>query len=258
MPPNPYWNCALAITVIMTSMLASTLFILAMTFERCYSILWPHRVAAFNTLGKAKIAIVLIIIFSILFSIPNLYFSDYKGKRCIFNKSSIPNVQIYAWFSYTLHFALPFVLLSVMNFIIIIKLQQRSNFTKKSKSHSKGQTGSHTIHNSEKQIYTMLLLVTFAYLVLVTPGQIYAALYSNVIAPKIKTARVYVGIYLFYHIGHKLAPTNNAINFFLYVISGHKFRDDLLSLLLFWKRKKNDTSPSHLSLSQETSRGMIT
>ena len=104
----------------------------------------------------------------------------------------------------------------------------------------------------------MLLLVTFAYLVLVTPGQIYAALYLNVIAPKIKTARVYVGIYLFYHIVHKLAPTNNAINFFLYVIFGHKFRDDLLSLLIFWKRKRNDISPSHLSLSQETRRSMIT
>ena len=194
--PDPYWHCALAITTIMTSMLTSTLLILAMTFERCYCIIQPHQAASFNTIRKAKMSIIFIVIFSALFSIPNSLFSDYKGSRCIFNKSSIPNVQIYAWFSYTLHFVLPFILLSVMNSIIIFKLQKRSNFTMKSKIQNAIQTTSHKVTNSEKQIYTMLLLVTFAFLVLVTPGQIYVALYSNVIAQRIKTPGM-SSIYIF-------------------------------------------------------------
>ena len=39
---------------------------------------------------------------------------------------------------------------------------------------------------------------------------------------------------------HKLHFTNNAVNFFLYVISGRKFRSDLIKLLNCKKNKHND------------------
>ena len=40
----------------------------------------------------------------------------------------------------------------------------------------------------------------------------------------------YAGYHLFYHIGNKTYFTNHGINFFLYVISGTKFREDLRKL----------------------------
>ena len=121
MPPNRYWNCAIANTTILSSMLASTLLIIAMTFERCYSIVKPHKAASFNTTQKAKITIAGVCIFSSLYNIPNVLFSNYQGTRCIVNTSSIPNVQNYAWLSFTINFALPFILLLLMNCVTIFK-----------------------------------------------------------------------------------------------------------------------------------------
>ena len=121
-----YWYCATANTVILTSTLTSTFLIIVMTFERCYSIVKPHKAASFNTTKKAQMTILFVCIFCILFNIPNLFFSDARNNRCISNKRSIPNVQIYAWLSYTISFVLPFVLLLTMNCIIIYKLSERS------------------------------------------------------------------------------------------------------------------------------------
>ena len=226
-----YWYCSAANTTILTSTLASTFLIIVMTFERCYSIVKPHKAASFNTARKAKITILSVCIFCILFNIPNLFFSEAINNRCISNKRSIPNVQIYAWLAYAISFALPFVLLLTMNCIIIFKLRERSRLSIAiSKGQIQSQSEGQKMKSSEKQIYTMLLLVTFSYLILVTPMKTYSALYSSVIAPRIKTSQLYAGIFLYYHIAHKLFSTNNAINFFLYVMSGQKFRDDLLSL----------------------------
>ena len=45
-----------------------------------------------------------------------------------------------------------------------------------------------------------------------------------------ESPKIYAGYYFFFHFGFKLYYTNNGINFFLYVISGKKFRSDLVRL----------------------------
>ena len=82
--------------------------------------------------------------------------------------------------------------------------------------------------NAEMQIFVILLLVTFAFLILTTPGYmmlLYVMLFYQTESPK-----AFAGYYLFYNIGQTTYYTNNAINFFLYVISGQKFRIDLRNL----------------------------
>ena len=82
--------------------------------------------------------------------------------------------------------------------------------------------------NAEMQIFVTLLLVTFEFLILTTPG--YMMLLYTMLFDYTKTSKAFAGYYLFYHIGQKTYYTNNAINFFLYVISGQKFRTDLINL----------------------------
>ena len=53
--------------------LSSTGFILAMTFERFYSIIRPHKTASFNTFKRAQITIACIILLSILFDVPHVF-----------------------------------------------------------------------------------------------------------------------------------------------------------------------------------------
>ena len=48
----------------------------------------------------------------------------------------------------------------------------------------------------------------------------------------VNTPRGFATFYFIYHLGEKSYYTNYAINFFLYVIFGQKFRTDLVNLFL--------------------------
>ena len=230
MPPNPYWNCKLANTAMFTSMMWSTLFILSMTFERFYGIVRPHKAASFNTVKKAKITIVSCVIFSLLFNLPHLFLSTDHGVRCIPYGAPLPYVEVYYWLSFTVSFILPFIFLLTMNGFIIHTLKARStNFGKQGQGQSEGQTT--RMKSTEKQIYVTLLLVTFGFLVLTTPA--YLLLLYILLIGYGDTPRKFAGYYLFYHVAQKTLFTNNAINFFFYVMSGQKFRTDLLKLFRY-------------------------
>ena len=56
-----------------------------------------------------------------------------------------------------------------------------------------------------------------------------------------KSPRSFAQYYLIYNIGQKTYYTNYGINFFLYVISGQKFRSDLMNL---FKLNTNEIRPS--------------
>ena len=59
--------------------------------------------------------------------------------------------------------------------------------------------------------------------------------------------KTYAGYLLFHSAAQKLHYTNFGINFYLYVISGSKFRADLLTLVLKKKMSQNNTSVSTIS-----------
>ena len=86
---------------------------------------------------------------------------------------------------------------------------------------------------SDKQIVIILLLVTFSYLALTTPG--YVMLLLTMYVDFQTSPKAFADFFLLYNVSQKLYYTNNGINFLLYVISGQKFRQDLIGL--FVKRK---------------------
>ena len=79
-PPDQYLYCAVSTMFLWNSSLCNALFILSMTFDRFYSIIRPHKAASFNTVKRAKITIVSIIIFSTLFNVPYLFAMTTNGR----------------------------------------------------------------------------------------------------------------------------------------------------------------------------------
>ena len=228
MPPNQRWFCAIATVVLWAAGLSSTLFILSMTFDRFYSIIRPHKAASFNTVKRAKITIVSIITGSILFNIPYFYAVTNVGRSCLADQSKIWQI-VYHWLSYVVQFAIPFVSLLSMNSVIIHTLRKRSNLIMKPEVRSdQGHGQNSKIKTSEKQTYAILLLVAFSFFILITP--LYVCLLYMRFVDFTKTPKSYAEFYLFYNIAHKMFFTNNGINFFLYVISGRKFRNEVLHL----------------------------
>ena len=129
----------------------------------------------------------------------------------------------------------------MMNTVIIHTLRKRSAKIK-TRSGGQGQTEGENVKNTERQITIMLLLVTFGFLILSTPGYVMLS-YTNYIDVR-KSAHTFAGYYLFYNVGQKTYYSNYGINFFLYVISGKKFREDLIKLFSCPKQTADVTSNS--------------
>ena len=155
-PPNPFWYCSIIITVLFMTMLVSSLLLVAMTFDRFYSIIRPHKAASFNRIRRTRTIIICTVLFSIVFNIPHLFVSDNEGFQCTpFGRA---NTQMYGkffyWFSSIVGFALPFVLLLSMNSVIIHKLRTRSS--------RNAERGSRSRKIWEKFRYTNFYHVTFS------------------------------------------------------------------------------------------------
>ena len=240
MPPNQYWFCTLNNTILFTSMLDSTLLIISMTFDRFYSILRPHKAASFNTVKRAKVTTICIIIFCIIFNIPHLFISSHDGAQCLpyGNNMQYLHTQFYYWLSFNINFALPFVSLLIMNCFIIYSLRHRAI---RNISQGHGQIQGQKAKSAESQIYVILLLVTFAFLILTTPG--YILFLYIMFADFHRSAVDFAGFYLFYNVAQKAHYTNHGINFFLYVLSGSKFRTDLIKL---FKSKAKTARENHV------------
>ena len=246
MPPDHDWHCKIGHTVLFTSTFCSTFFILSMTFDRFYSIIMLHKAASFNTVKRAKITVMCIILFSILYHIPHMFIKSTVSSQCVPYSGAIMTDygKFYYWFTYAISYILPFVLLLIMNSVIIHTLRQRVNWTKMSsevQGQSQGQAegqGS-KIKTSEKHIYATLLMVSFMFIVLTSPACVFVG--CMMFVDFTKTSTRFAGYHLFYHVGQKALYTNNAINFFLYVASGNKFRNDLINL---FRRRKSVQNPS--------------
>ena len=241
-PPDQTWHCTLVIVVMFTSVMCSTLFIMSMTFDRFYSIIRPHKAASFNTIKRAKITISCIVMFAIIFNIPHFYLSLSEGRSCIPNGKGRESAhgQFYYWLSFVFTFAFPFVALLIMNCVIIDTLRNRSRNTL-TNDKSQGQNKV-KIKTSERQVYIILLLVTFRFLILSSPSYVFM-LYSMLYNYR-KSPYSFAGFYLYYNVAQKLHYTNSGINFFLYVISGQKFRADLIKLFRCVKQNEHSQNAS--------------
>ena len=238
--PTQLWFCRAAAAMVFTSSLCSTLFLVGMTFERFYSIIRPHKAALFNTVKRAKISVVCIIVFSIVYNFPHWFVTsdDGESRNCVLFASARKSLYgiIYYWVSNILSYFLPFVILLIMNSVIIHTLNKRMKSMKITKrrggqlegqGQSEGQSGK--TKTSEIQVFVILLLVTFAFLILNSPPYMYY-LYAQLVDYK-KSPYHFAAYYLFFSVSQKSRYTNYAINFYLYVMSGQKFRTDLVILL---------------------------
>ena len=91
MPPDQHWFCIIQGTLAFVGITNVVLLLISMTFERFFSIMLPHKAASFNTVKRAKITIIGIVVGSIIFNVPHHYWkftitrkihhapSDFKG-----------------------------------------------------------------------------------------------------------------------------------------------------------------------------------
>ena len=140
-----------------------------------------------------------------------------------------------------------------MNSVIIYTIQRRSKFkVLRTVSQGQGQGDGQPVKmkSTERQICVTLLSVTFGFLILTTPT--FSVMLYTIISDFKKSPKLFANFYLAYHIAHKTYYTNHGINFFLYVMSGRKFRKDLIMLFACNKEPSNETQNSNISVPMTT------
>ena len=194
------------LTVVFTSNLWGVFLILAMTFDRFYGIIRPHKASSVNTVKKAKMTCICIILFGIIYNIPHIFITLDVGYGCLpYGKAfEFAYGQLYYWLSFVVNYMFPFVALLVMNSFIIHTIRNRENL-------AAGQSEYHQ-KSSDTQIFIILLLVTFSFLSLTTPW--YMSFLLNMTTDFSQfPIKFQAGINLFDAITEKTWYTNSAINF---------------------------------------------
>ena len=243
--------------------------ILAMTVDKYIAIKWPHRAAIYSTPKKAKLTLLGVLIFSLIYNTRHIFMSSLVGGKCRGYVHGGLIAEVLTWITFIVNGIIPISMLIYMNFVII---QTVKNSSKMFESTSQFKRESHTnmgmdkkqkkMKNVESQLTIMLLLVTILYLVLQIPTYIRNIYVKFVI---LNTPSKYVSSILSLMITYALFITSNGINFFLYCISGQKFRQDLKEMLCYDGKicksctnalKGENESQSHqvftLSVSQNT------
>ena len=107
-----------------------------------------------------------------------------------------------------------------------------------------------TMKSAQNQLTTMLLLVTTLFLILLLPTYIrfiYAAFWISDTPSKYATSLAFI------EISYKLYVTNSGINFFLYCISGRKFRNDLKEIVCCITRSPSSSASEESCACTKTS-----
>ena len=247
-PPDQFWHCAFVNTTFSFTSMCSSYSIISMTFERFYSIIRPHKAASFNTVNKAKKIISCTVLCSIIFSIPHVFVTVLNGKDCVPYVGGFRDTYgvLYYWISLIVHFIFPFISLLVRNSVIIHTLRNRNIFGKPGQGQGQSQNEGQgpKVRSSEKHTVVTLLLVTFAFLILSTPSYVFLSLMTTPDNSKRTPFSAAVSHLLLGIVGN-MHNTNSGINFFLYVLSGRKFRADLLKLFKCHGRHQTNQSASN-------------
>ena len=219
-----------------------TFIICAMTFDKFFAIKFPHRSVSFSTVKRTKMVIFGIFIFCIIYNIPYIFLTKLlPGPLCTryVGKSW---VSIYFWFSFAINCVTPFCLLLTFNSIIINEIRSRNKFfrnrTVNSKT-SKDEGKEENMKGIERQLSLMSIMVATAFLLCMTPIYIRHIL-NSLINWKASPHR-FAKFVLFYVVTHELYYSNSAVNFYLYCISGSKFRNDLFNIFSCCKEKPKRT-----------------
>ena len=246
MGPDQLGYCKILIYISSVVTACSTYFIVFMTFERFYSIIRPHKAASFNTVKKAKITISCIVIVSVIGNSVWFSMTESIGRECMIVSNDNLSLIFYL-LGTIISYLLPFVFVIIMNSFVIYTLRRRS---KNNLQRSKCQGQSQGDKQYQRQIYVMLLLVPFAFLVMTTPVYVTILWQSFNFRP---TPKLIATSYFLFSVTDKIYFTNNGINFFLYVMSGQKFRTDLRNLFTYCKSQNSNPQSIRISEAQTIS-----
>ena len=240
-------ECKIAAYFDKISLQTATYQVLAMTFDKYIAIKLPHKAATYSTPRRAKFIILGIFFFTFIFNIPHLFVANLLGYECLSYLVGGAITKVYSWITFIVNGIFPFSMLIYMNYVIVQTVRKsREMFTIRDTNQGM-YSRQRTMKSAENQLTIMLLLVTLLFTILLIPTYIRFIYLTSVTSDT--PAKLARSVLLF-QITYKLYVTNNGINFFLYCISGRKFRNDLKEILCCARKPSHTITEISKSQSQ--------
>lgn len=249
------FGCKLHLFLIYDAFLCSSWFLVAVTVERFISVWFPHKVRAFCSPRNAGAVIAIILVCLLL---PNLHWfygvtlnkktsnnSQQEFACGLTNNSSYSKFfALYEWIYLCVFSLIPLAIISLANVLIILKLLGRKFKTRIQVAPNIGLVV--TRRDKVSQLTVMLLTVNTVFIICTPPLSIYN-IWEDDWKERAQTDHDEAVIKVWWAVVNMLAYLNTTLNFFLYFLSGPKFRNQVKD---FFCRRRNITGT--LSTSQHT------
>ena len=261
----------------------SSWLLVAVTVERLLSVVMPHRIKTISTCRVAMIFITSVVVSVLLLNVFFLFGIGYALVEAETQRQQRPvyhncwpknenylnyNNDVWPWIDFCVAFAIPFLFLTICNTIIIVKLAKTRLFRRRM---SVGQ-GLRTIEKDNKVVTVLLICLCILFLVSMGPVSIYfigmpywrkdilsrpVSSFEDAINQKADMEYL-----VFWHaIVNCVGYLNSTCNFIFYVLSGSKFRREIIRLICCRKSGLESvfgtSTSTRLSLSKASTRSSI-
>ena len=225
-------TCKLVLFLVYVSGVLSAWTLVAMTVQRAVCVLWPHRANVLCTAGKSKVIVVSMVLFITVIHAHILYgFSVFliTGKRSC---NAIPEYDyfftgIWSWVDMLIFSFLPWLCLAISNSLLVWKL--KASILEAEVSLGSGQAD--TINDRKKKatsITVTLVVVSTAFLILTFPMSFVQILnFVRWMNGTLYTGTRSDALYYTQQLSYPLWYANSCINFYVYCLTGAKFRRDV-------------------------------
>ena len=227
--------CKLHVFIMNASSGISAWIVVVMTTQRALSVVWPHRVNALCTQSRSwKMILVIVVLFCLICShmlygyvvlrLPRprcgIPYSGYES----FIRNVWPKADMFI-FS-----VVPFVCLFISNSVLIVKLRASVKSASGQFATSDIQQASRV--TSANSVTLTAIIVSLTFVLLTLPRTIFNTVtfvIDTAITMETRDMFFFIGVIVYY-----LADINYSINFYLYCLTGKKFRNEFRNIFCGW------------------------
>ncbi|XP_076454603.1 uncharacterized protein LOC143289501 [Babylonia areolata] len=238
--------CKGMIWMMNTSSASSAWLLVALTAQRAASVVWPHRVNVLCTRRKSVfisvvIAVTLAAFYShVLYGYQIVQFGNGTSVRCSFGFQSYQQFWVDVWvrvdiFIYSL---LPCLFLILSNAVLVWKLARSVKEATLTLSSAKEEQKKNRQKKASSTTVTIISVST-AFVLITLPLMIYNIFFYEYVSKDPHSKQFHYFLYDFFLV---FCLVNFAWNFYLYCLTGTKFRREFLNIVIGCCRRNSPAS----------------
>nr|KAG5687130.1 hypothetical protein BaRGS_034043 [Batillaria attramentaria] len=217
----------------------------AMTVQRAMSTTWPLKMRTVRPRRQAVLTIGVLVVASIAVISPVLYAVStnalIEGGRCWWTKDFQTYVRIMFWIMMFLLSFLPSVIMIICN-CLMIRAMRRSS--KKANTRSKSRSANPG-SGALPRVTVTLIVVSIAFLLLTLPYYVNQILLMETVFLKENPSWKHtLPVRFWYRVTTMMFFLNSAINFFLYILPGSTFREEVKKMFCKAERSNPNQLPA--------------